>query len=371
MKISIERNLFLNSLSHVQNVVEKRNTIPILSNILINSNEDKVILTTTDMDISITEVINSSVIEQGSITTSAHTLYDIVRKLDDGSSIELISNDGNKLSVRSGKSKFSLACLPKDDFPKIDNAVLENEFSISSSELKKIIDKTKFAISSEETRYYLNGMYIHIIDLNSQKKLRGVATDGHRLSKIEIEVPKGAENISGAIIPKKTINEIRKLLDEAEGDVFISLNESKIIFKINNIVLSSKLIDGSFPEYEKVIPQNNDKMISFNTKSLYEAVDRVSTVSSEKSRSVKLSIQKNIVSLSSTSAETGSGAEDIVVEYSGEEFEIGYNAKYLLEIIGQIEGDNVSFVLSDSSSPSIIQDPKDKESLYILMPMRV
>ena len=269
MKISIERNLLLNSLSHVQNVVEKRNTIPILSNILINAKANNIIISATDMDLSITETVNSSVIEEGSVTTPAQTLYDIVRKTTEGNEIELISNDGSKLSVRSGKSKFSLSCLPKDDFPKIENSNLENEFFLDSEILKKVIDKTRFAISNEETRYYLNGTYIHSVENNNQKNLRAVSTDGHRLAKIEIALPEETNNIPGVIIPKKTINEVRKLIDDFSGNIRISLDETKIIFYINNIILSSKLIDGSFPDYEKVIPTNNDKILLADTKLMY------------------------------------------------------------------------------------------------------
>ena len=371
MKISIERNLLLNSLAHVQNIVEKRHTVPILSNILIDTNKNNLIISATDMDIVFTEVVKSTIIEEGSITTSAHTLYEIVRKITEGNEIELISNDGNRLSIRSGNSKFSLSCLPKEDFPKIEEINVENDFDIKAEILKKIIDKTRFAISTEETRYYLNGVYIHFVEINNQKKLRAVSTDGHRLAKFETNFPEGVDNIPGVIIPKKTIVELRKLLDEFEDEVKISLNQNKIVFYFKDITLSSKLIDGSFPDYEKVIPKDNDKSFLVENKTIYEAVDRVSTVSSEKSKSVKLLISNNLVSLSSNSAETGSGAEDITVEYSGEKIEIGYNAKYLLEIIKQIEGNKIAFKLQDSSSPSIIHDPEDEDALYILMPMRV
>ena len=232
MKISIERNILLKLLSHVQNVVEKRNTIPILSNILINAKANSVIISATDMDLSITEKVNSSVIEEGSITTPAQTLYEIVRKIPEGNEIELIANNGSKLSVRSGKSKFSLLCLPKDDFPKIENMNLDNEFLLNSELLKKIIDKTKFAISNEETRYYLNGVYIHVVQKNSQKSLRAVATDGHRLAKIDVNLSNEVNNVPGIIIPKKTVNEVRKLIEDFDGDIKICLDESKIIFYI-------------------------------------------------------------------------------------------------------------------------------------------
>ncbi len=371
MKISIERSSFLNSLSHVQNIVEKRNTVPILSNILITTNKNSIVISATDMDIFVTEKIDSNVIEEGAVTVSAHTIYDIVRKIAEGNEIELISNDGNKLSIRSGNSKFSLSCLPKDDFPKMEDISFENEFTINSEELKKIINRTKFAMSNEEARYYLNGIYFHAVEASDKKMLRTVSTDGHRLARFETEIPDGADNIPGIIIPKKTINEIGKLIDEFSGDVSISLDENKIVYKIDNIILSSKLIDGSFPDYEKVIPKNNDKIFTVDSKLIYEAVDRVSTVSSETSKSVKFKIINNILTLSSNSVETGSGAEDIDINYNGENIEIGYNAKYLLEIINQIEGENVEFKLFDSSSPSIIGDPNDKKALYILMPMRV
>ena len=371
MKISIERNKFLNTLLHVQNIVEKRNTIPILSNILVTTNQSNIIISATDMDMTITETIECSIIEEGSFTTPAHILYEIVKKISEGSQIELISNDGNKLSVRSGKSKFTLPCLPENEFPKIDNQSLENEFFINPQKLRDLIDKTKFAMSTEEARYYLNGIYLHSVELEGKKKFRAVATDGHRLAKVENDMPTGTDNIPGVIVPKKTINEIRKLIDDIDHDVQISLNESKIIFTINKIVISSKLIDGSFPDYEKVIPLNNDKEFSVKKEIMYNAVDRVSTMSSEKSKSVKLTILNNMISLSSNSADIGSGAEDIDIEYSGSDIEIGYNAKYLLEIINQIKGEKIIFKLFDSSSPTIIQDQKNVDTLYILMPMRV
>lgn len=371
MKISIEKNRLFKTLSHVQSIVERKNTIPILSNILLEAVDSSLILSSTDMDISITESINCSVIEKGSVTVPAHTLYDIVRKIPDGNEIEFISNDGGKFSIRSGKSKFSLSCLPKSDFPIIEIDKLSNEFSIESKALLKLLDKTRFAISSEETRYFLNGVYFHKKNYNNLDYLCLVTTDGHRLAKIELPYPDGLIDIPGVIIPKKTINELCKLLADSSDETKINLDPNKIIFYIGNTVLISKLIDGNFPDYERVIPKNNTNIVSANKSIFCEAVDRVSTVTSEKSRAIKLRILDNIINMSSSDAENGTASEDISVEYQGEEISIGFNAKYILEMINQLDDDKIMLKFNNSSSPMIASDSSNSNLQYILMPMRV
>ena len=378
MKISIERNILLKLLSHVQNVVEKRNTIPILSNILINAKANSITLSATDMDLSITETADSTVIEEGSVTTPAQTLYEIVRKIPDGNEIELISNNGNKLSVRSGKSKFSLLCLPKDDFPKIENVSTNNEFLLSSELLKKIIDKTRFAISNEETRYYLNGVYMHIVEehgqkesKNIQKSLRAVATDGHRLAKFDCEYNDTIKDIPGVIIPKKTVNELYKLLSDFDGLVKINLSSNKIVFFVGESILISKLIDGNFPDYKRVIPKENKNTLKVDRLSFSLAVDRVSTITTDKLPVIKLKIMNNMVNLTSVNNESGTATEDINVNYSGDEIEIGFNSKYILEMINNLEDETVILDFKDSASPVIAKEESNPNLIYVLMPMRV
>jgi len=372
MKLTIERSTLLTALNHVQSVVERRNTIPILSNILLNAEDGVLGLTATDLDLAINEKAPAEVVTPGSITAPAHLLYDIVRKLPDGSQVELeYKSEDGRLTIRAGRSQFALSCLPKDDFPIMDAGELPFNFVLPNKELKRLIDKTRFAISTEETRYYLNGIYLHAAENEGIPVLRAVATDGHRLARVETPVPANAENIPGVIIPRKAVNEIRKLIDDTDGDISISLSENRICFSFDGSVLTSKLIDGTFPDYERVIPSGNDKILELDGKSFAQAVDRVSTVSTEKSRAIKLSLTDDTVTLSATGADSGSATEELTASYSSGDLEIGFNSKYLLDITGQIEGDNARFVLADAQSPTIVKDGTDDGALYVLMPMRV
>jgi len=371
MKISIEKNLIYKSLSHVQSIVEKKNTIPILSNILLEATDSSLILSATDMDISITVTIECSVIEKGSVTVPAHTLYDIVRKIPDGNEIEFIANDGKTFSIRSGKSKFSLSCLPKEDFPLIEIDKLDCEFSLNPNIFLKLIEKTRFAISNEETRYFLNGIYFHKKNINNVDCLSLVATDGHRLAKIDFPHPKGLIDLPGVIIPKKTIYELCKLLTEITEDVVINVDPNKIIFYFDKTVLVSKLIDGNFPDYQRVIPKNNNNIVIAERQKFCEAVDRVSTITSEKSKAIKFKLLKNLINMNSSDPEAGTASEDIIVQYEGQEIEIGFNSKYILEIINQLQDGKLILEFNDSNSPLIIKESSNNDLIYVLMPMRV
>ncbi len=373
MKINVERGAFLKALSHVQSVVERRNTIPILSNVMLEAGKGALKLTATDLDIEIVESIPSDVLRNGFATAPAHMLYDIVRKLPDGAQVqvELLTSEGGRLAVSAGSSRFELACLPKDDFPQMAAGALPHRFRLAANDLKRIIDKTRFAISTEETRYYLNGIYVHAASDAKPPVMRAVATDGHRLARYELELPAGAEQMPGVIIPRKTVNELRKLLDDAEGAIEISLSDTKIQFGFNGVELTSKLIDGNFPPYERVIPSGNDKSLALEAKEFSQSVDRVSTISADKTRAVKLNIAKDKVTLSVVNPESGTATEDVGATYRAAALEIGFNARYLLDITGQIEGKEVRFLLSDAGSPAIIEDAEDPRTLYVLMPLRV
>jgi DNA polymerase-3 subunit beta len=372
MKLTIERAALLKALAHVQSVVERRNTIPILSNVLITAQKGRLSLAATDMDLAITEQVEATASKTGSTTAPAHTLYEIVRKLPDGAQVELEgASDGNSLTIRAGRSRFTLQCLPPADFPAMAEGDLPHRFQLPATDLKGIIDRTRFAISNEETRYYLNGIYFHSATSNGTQVLRGVATDGHRLARVEVPLPKGAAEIPGVIVPRKTVGEVRKLLDESDGSVDIELSDTRIRFASGGVTLVSKLIDGTFPDYERVIPTGNDKVLNVPCKEFAHAVDRVSTISTEKSRAIKLAVAKGVVTLSATSPDAGSATEEIEVEYKDSALEIGFNSRYLLDIAAQIEGEVAVLRLADPGSPTLIQDKDSKGALYVLMPMRV
>jgi DNA polymerase-3 subunit beta len=370
MKATIERATLLKSLGHVQSVVERRNTIPILSNVMIEATEEGGIrLMATDLDLQINETVPANVTQAGATTVSAHTLFDIARKLPEGSQVELSASEG-KMQINAGRARFNLSTLPRDDFPVIAEGDLPTRFELPAATLRQIIDKTRFAISTEETRYYLNGIYLHVTD-EAQPLLRAAATDGHRLARVTVPRPGGAEGMPGIIVPRKCIAELRKLLDEAEGNVQVSLSESKIRFGLGNAVLTSKLIDGTFPDYSRVIPTANDKLLRIDPRSFEQGVDRVATIASEKTRAVKMSLDRDKITLSVTSPENGTAAEEVPGDYAADGFEIGFNARYLLDILHQIEGDTVEVHLADAAAPTLLRESDNAPALYVLMPMRV
>ena len=372
MKSIINRASLLKPLGHVQSVVERRNTIPILSNVLLNGSNGRLSLTATDMDMDIIETVDCNVIKEGTVTIPAHTLYDIIRKLPDGCDVSIESdNEGGFISVEAGRSNFTLPVLPADEFPTMSGNELSCSFNMPAADVRVFIDRTRFAISSEETRYYLNGIYIHATESNGDPVLRAVATDGHRLARVELPLPEGARQMPSVIVPRKAVVEIRKLIEDTESDVSISLSESKLCFTIGDTVLTTKLIDGTFPDYERVIPTGNDKLMNVNCRELAEVVDRVATISTEKSRSVKLQLKTRTLVLSANSPESGTAREELEVQYESEDLEIGFNSRYLLDITNQIEGENIEFSLADPGSPTIVRDQDDSTSLYVLMPMRV
>ncbi|HTI31588.1 MAG TPA: DNA polymerase III subunit beta [Sphingomonas sp.] len=367
MKATIERATLLKSLGHVQSVVERRNTIPILSNVLIEASEDGTIkLMATDLDLQVLETIEAQVDQPGATTISAHTLFDIARKLPEGSQVSLSAAEG-KMQVVAGRARFNLQTLPRDDFPVIAEGDLPTKFALPAATLRQIIDKTRFAISTEETRYYLNGIFFHVAD----DVLKAAATDGHRLARVTVARPDGAEGMPDVIVPRKCVQELRKLLDEIDGTVEVSLSNTKIRFDLGSAVLTSKLIDGTFPDYSRVIPTGNDKLLRIDPKSFAQGVDRVATIASEKTRAVKMTLDRDRITLSVTSPENGTAAEEVPGEYSASGFEIGFNARYLMDILAQIEGDNVEVHLADAAAPTLIRENDKAAALYVLMPMRV
>jgi DNA polymerase-3 subunit beta len=374
MKFKADRATLLRALAHVQSVVEKRNTIPILANVMIAVRDSKLTLTATDMEIAVVEDVAASSSRNGACTAPAATLYEIVRKLPDGAEVELDHPGGDaQLALRAGRYATSLVVLPTEDFPSMTAGTLPNRFALTAQQLRGLIDRTRFAISTEETRYYLNGIYLHAADSDGTRVLRAVATDGHRLARVEEPLPEGAGSMPGVIIPRKTVAELRKLLDEATGEIEVALSDTRIQFKVGTITLTSKLIDGTFPEYERVIPRDNDKILRVGKKDFSDAVARVAAISSERSRPVKLSLARDLLVLSAASAEQGSATEELEsdrVTYDSGPLEIGFQARYLNDITDQI-ADQVEFRFADGAAPTVVQDAGDPSALYVLMPMRV
>jgi DNA polymerase-3 subunit beta len=384
MKATIERATLLRCLSHVQSVVERRNTIPILSNVLIDANAGgSVRLMATDLDLQVVESMSATSVDQpGAITVSAHLLFDIARKLPEGSQVSLTTND-NRLEVKAGRSTFKLPTLPRDDFPVIAEGDLPTSFELPARQLAELIDRTRFAISTEETRYYLNGIFLHVTD-EEEPLLKAAATDGHRLARFTLPRPEGAAGMPDVIVPRKAVGELRKLLeDEIDKTIQVKLSASKIQFKFPDdrpnsgpdenyrLVLTSKLIDGTFPDYGRVIPTANDKLLKINPKDLFSAVDRVATIATEKTRAVKIGLENDRVTLSVTSPDNGTAAEELPAEYNAESLEIGFNATYLKDILAQIDGDTVEIHLATAGAPTLIREHEASPALYVLMPMRV
>ena len=369
MKLVVERATLLKALGHVQSVVERRNTIPILSNVLLSAEGDVLKLMATDLDLQIVEEAAAAVDTAGATTVSAHTLFDIVRKIPDGAQVTLDAT-GQKMAVTAGRARFQLQTLPREDFPVIGDVDLPARFTLPAETLVTLIDRTRFAISTEETRYYLNGIFLHAPA--GAGTLRAVATDGHRLARVELPLPAGAEGMPDIIIPRKCVAEVRKLLDERDGEVEIALSASKIRFRIGQAILTSKLIDGTFPDYSRVIPTANDKLLKIDPATLAEGVDRVTAIAAtEKTRAVKLSLDRDRVTLSVTSPENGTASEDVPADYAAAGFDVGFNGRYLLDILQQVEGDMVEVHLADASAPTLIRESESSPALYVLMPMRV
>jgi DNA polymerase III subunit beta len=370
MKATIERATLLRGLAHVQSVVERRNTIPILSNVLIEAaNGGSLRLMATDLDLQVVESVEAAVDQPGATTVSAHTLFDIVRKLPEGSQVQLHAAEG-KMAINAGRARFNLQTLPRDDFPVIAEGELPTRFELPAATLRQIIDKTRFAISTEETRYYLNGIFLHVSD-DAQPVLKAAATDGHRLARVTVPRPEGADGMPDVIVPRKCVGELRKLLDEVDGTVGVSLSATKIRFDLGSAILTSKLIDGTFPDYSRVIPQSNDRLLKLDPKSFMEGVDRVSTIASEKTRAVKMALDRDKITLSVTSPENGTASEEVPGDYAAQGFEIGFNARYLMDILHQIDGDLVEVHLADAAAPTLIRENDKAPALYVLMPMRV
>lgn len=372
MKVLVERSLFLSALSHVQNVVEKRNITPILANVLLETKKEALRLTTTDLDLVVHESIAAKIEEEGSTTVNVQTLYDIVRKLPDGSSIELKwQKEKNTLVLKCGPSKFNLPTLPAEEFTILKASDLPHKFTVNTEEIRHLINQTRFAMAPEDARYYLNGIYLHTLTTEKGSFLRAVATDGLRLALAEIREPEGTNGMPGIIVPRKAVTELSRLIDGVAGQVSVSLSLTQISFELPHTILVSRLIDGTFPNYEEVIPYNNSHELMVKRGELTGAVDRVALVLPERTKGIKFILERHKLTLSAVSPEMGSALEEIQVEYSGPRIETGFNARYLLDALTELESENVSLTFEDETAPTIIRGADEEDLLFVLMPMRI
>jgi DNA polymerase III subunit beta len=371
MEFTINRDAILKPLSHACGIIEKKTTIPILSNILIEAKDSKIKITATDLDIIYSEEIPlENLKKEGVTTTSATTLHDILRKLDTDTKVDFLLQDSNKLKLISGNSKFNLLCMPSDNFPFPEEDKNLSSFEISAVELSKLLNKTKIAISNDETRHYLNGIYFHKINLNNKFYLSAVATDSHRLSSSRIPIDSSI-NFEPIILPKKTIFQLISLLEQNSGKIQISNNKSKIQFLIGSSLLISKVIDGRFPDYNKVIPTNNSKALQIKLNDFKNSIERVTTVSSDHKEGLKMLVSKDSLKLFVNNPNSGDGSENIKAQFNSDDIEISFNSRYLIDIASQIESDSILINLQDAGSPVLINDITDKNSFHVVMPMKI
>jgi len=371
MEFTISRNTFLKSLSHAHGIIEKKTTLPILSNILIEAKDSKIRITATDLDIIYTEEIPLQELKkEGSTTTSANIIYDILRKLEPNTKVELFLQNANKLKLVSGNSKFNLLCLSSDNFPLSDEDIKQKTFEVSSKKMLKLLNKTKISISNDETRHYLNGIYLHKINIENKSFLSSVATDSHRLSSSRLEIDSNTD-FESIILPKKTIFQLISLLEQSTSAIKISNNKSKIKFEIDSGVLISKVIDGRFPDYSKVVPIDNVKILQIKLNEFKNSIERVTTVSSDRKEGLKMNISKDFLQLSVNSPNSGEGIESINAIFNSDDMDISFNSRYLIDIASQIENDLIIINLKDAASPVLIKDMSDKNSFHVVMPMKI
>ena len=371
MQFIVKRDTLLKSLNFVQGVVEKKNTLPILSNVLLQLKDKKLSIIATDLDIIFyDEITNVKVINEGSTTTSAAILYDILRKISSNSELNFDLKSANKLSLKSDNSDFNLLCLPTDNFPTFADEFEGDDISLNNARFLKLLNKTKISISNDDTRHYLNGIFLHLTEANGRNFLTGVATDSHRLSSSSLEIT-DAKDFNSLILPRKTVFQLCSLLAETSDELKMQTGDNKIKFSLGNMKLISKVIDGKFPDYKKVVPTNNDKILTVSAKDFINSIERVASVSLDRKEGVKLVINKDNIQLSVNSANSGDGNEKIKAQFSSESLNISFNSKYLVDIASEVEDKNLKMNLKDSASPVLVEDVSDKNSYYVIMPMKI
>ena len=371
MQFAVKRDVLLKSLNFVQGIVKKKNTLPILSNVLLQLKNKKLSIVATDLDIVFyDEISDVKIIAEGSTTTSAAILFDILRKISSNSELNFDLKSQNKLSLKSENADFNLLCLPTDNFPTFADEFEGQEIPLNNDRFLKLLNKTKISISNDDTRHYLNGIFLHLTEAHGRNFLTGVATDSHRLSSSSLEI-ENTSDFSSLILPRKTVYQLCSLLAETGDNLSMQTSDNKIKFNLGNMKLISKVIDGKFPDYKKVVPATNDKILVVSSKDFISSIERVASVSLDRKEGVKLAINKDSVQLSVNSANSGEGNEKIKAEFSSENLNISFNSKYLIDIASEVEDSNLKMNLKDSTSPVLIEDKSDKNSYYVIMPMKI
>ena len=371
MQFVVKRDTLLKSLNFVQGVVEKKNTLPILSNVLLQLKNKKLSIVATDLDIIFYDEIDDvKIVNEGSTTTSAAILYDILRKISSNSELNFDLKSENKLSLKSENSDFNLLCLPTDNFPTFADEFEGQAITLNNNRFLKLLNKTKISISNDDTRHYLNGVFLHLTEAHERNFLTGVATDSHRLSSSSLEIEKTSD-FNSLILPRKTVFQLCSLLSETSAQLSMHSSENKVKFSLGKMKLISKVIDGKFPDYKKVVPTTNEKNLIVSSKDFISSIERVASVSLDRKEGVKLAINKDNIQLSVNSANSGEGNEKIKAEFNSESINISFNSKYLIDIASEVEDKNLKMSLKDSVSPVLIEDKSDKNSYYVIMPMKI
>lgn len=370
MNFTIKKDVFLKGLARIQGIVEKRNTIPVLSNVLLEGADGELCITATDLEVGMRSTYPANIRKPGKITVSAKKLYEIIKELPENE-VSFNAKENCWIEVECGKAHFNIVGLSADEFPNFPKQDKTNFISLNSDLCKEMIEKTFFAVSQDESKYNLNGIFCQLVE--ETKKLRLVATDGHRLSLIEktIEKADAEELIRGVILPRKGIMELKKISEEGEGDIMLGFMENNAVVSKEQTVIIMRLVDGEFPDYERVIPKNNEQRATVPVDAFLHALRRMIIVSSEKSRGVKMNLKNNLLEVSSSNPELGDAHEELDIEYSGPDLTVGFNARYLLDILQVQDQDNINFILKDNASPGLIKPLDEDGYLAVVMPMRL
>jgi DNA polymerase-3 subunit beta len=366
MKFSIQREALLKPLQHIIGVVERRQTLPVLGNVLLNASKKTIKMTATDLEVELQAQVEVPVTEVGDITLPARKLFDICRALPEGAGLDILVKQ-ERATIKSGKSRFTLATLPASEFPVIDKIKSARQFSLPQKDLHALIEQTAFAMAQQDVRYYLNGLMLEPVD----GLLRAVATDGHRLALCELatDVGEGAEQ--QVIVPRKGVQELQRLLDETDSPVQVEIGTNHIRITADDLRFTSKLIDGRFPDYQRVIPKNADKLLQIGRDSLRQALTRTSILSNEKYRGIRLDISENNIKIQAHNPEQEEAVEELDVNYTSDPLLIGFNVTYLLDVLGAVQANEIEIMLSDANSSALIRQPGADECRYVVMPMRL
>jgi len=369
MKLRADREEILKVLQNIQGIVEKKTTMPILSHFLLKAEAKTISIMATDLDIAFTSPLQAEVLNKGSLCIPARKLFEIAKEVEDSMLLE--SQENNWLKVTSGKSTFKMMGLPEDEYPSLPKVSLAEELKISSGKLKSVIEKTVYATGDNDTRYTLNGLLMHFIPKKKNIELRVVGTDGHRLAFITKEISGKLSEEKKIILPKKAAIELKRLLEDSEGDVTMGLNKNHMFFMIDDIVLTTRLIEGTYPNYEQVIPEDNEKKATINKGAFVKALRRTSIMSRERTNAVRFDLEQGKLTLSAINPDIGEAREEIAVQYKGEPVSIGYNARYLLDVVQAIEGESVGLDVQDPLSPTLLREGTEQVYKCVLMPMRI